>query len=587
MAVTLIMTSCGPAEEEEVVPEVVEEGPEMILNVWGESVEKPQYGGTLVIAEVFNFGSACDPYYGGSTWTYCYVLECLRSSDYSLPREVDDFRSQYVADASLRGHIAESWETPNPLTIIFHIRQGVRWQDKPPMNGRELDAYDIEFTWQRNLGLGSPESGLTEVSPNPSYTSRGLPAVESVTATDKWTVVVKLSEYDASTLRGISAHHAYTVPPEVVTQNDGRIPDWTYLVGTGPFEWTGFVEGTSYKFTKSPNYWWDDERFPPGSGLQLPYVAEIRVLIMPEMHTQIAALRTGKLSMVRDIQVDQLEQLQKTDPELVQASTYGHPYAISLKVDEPPFSDIRVRKAMQMAINLEEIGATYFKGRAATTPMGALGPNNTDIIVPFDEWPEEVKYGYVYNPDGARQLLTEAGYPNGFQTVYDIPSDHVVIPVAQICREYWKAIGVDVELNVLEGGSYSDRMYGHTYEGMTGSEVRARNDDPLFLLARFQTGHSEQITFSSDPVYNSLMDQASDTVDLEERTQLLRQLEALYVEKQWTLYLPILPAFILHQPWLHEYHGEKGKYSPVGTGDGQTYFSYVWIDQALKSAMGH
>ena len=113
-----------------------------------------------------------------------------------------------------RGALAESWDTPDPLTYIFHIRQGVHWHDKAPMNGRELTAKDVEYNFHRLTGLGS---GFTEPTKAPGMI-QDVP-IESITATDKWTVVFKLKEPYLNApiiIQDNSVNWIY--PPEVIEE---------------------------------------------------------------------------------------------------------------------------------------------------------------------------------------------------------------------------------------------------------------------------------------------------------------------------------------------------------------------------------
>ena len=165
-----------------------------VRNVWGQLVEKPQYGGTIPFAVRLDPGGKVDPYNSSSQEAASFpVLETLTTTDYAIPPEEHDFRTAGESLAVLRGLLAESYETPDPFTWIFHIRKGVYWHDKPPMNGRELDAYDVEYTWHRMYGLGS---GYTE----PSVWAGSSDVIESVAATDKWTVVIKTSTYSPAAL---------------------------------------------------------------------------------------------------------------------------------------------------------------------------------------------------------------------------------------------------------------------------------------------------------------------------------------------------------------------------------------------------
>ena len=212
-------------------------------------------------------------------------------------------------------------------------------------------------------------------------------------------------------------------PPEVIKQH-GDIKDWRNLVGTGPMELTDVVEGASLRWTRVPNYWGFDEKFPHN---RLPYVDEINALFMTDPAARLAALRSGKVdvlgsagqSQVRSI--DQIKSLRQTNPEIntwIFVSRSEHAFAPN-NISTPPFNDIRVRRAMQMALDLETISETYFSGLADPTPQGFLHNAKLGIGTPFEEWPEEIKQYYRYNPEGAKQLLAEAGYPDGFTTRLD------------------------------------------------------------------------------------------------------------------------------------------------------------------------
>ena len=150
----------------------------------------PEYGGTLTVPRGWEPPGIDHHVAHFVVHTYTAgVLEKLGMGDWGLDRDVWDFRTAFTPESFQTGALAESWEQPDPLTYIFHIRKGVYWHDKAPMNGRELTAKDVEFNFHRMTGLGS---GYTE----PSEFRINLQNVpfESVTATDKYTVVMKLEK---------------------------------------------------------------------------------------------------------------------------------------------------------------------------------------------------------------------------------------------------------------------------------------------------------------------------------------------------------------------------------------------------------
>ena len=158
----------------------------------GKVVSAPQYGGTLTQAtkgnwKVFDTYLAGPPIHVGGI-----VVEKLGMLDWGLDRDEFHFRGGYVLPLHvIRGALAESWEQPDPLTYVFNIRKGVQWHNKAPMNGRELTAEDIEYNFHRMVGLGS---GFTEVGALATAGQLGTVPIESITATDEYTVVFKLKE---------------------------------------------------------------------------------------------------------------------------------------------------------------------------------------------------------------------------------------------------------------------------------------------------------------------------------------------------------------------------------------------------------
>ncbi len=330
----------------------------------GKVVTAPEYGGTITFARKEE-PAGPDAVLSG-LWVLDYVggvLEKLAMADWATPRDKFDFVGYAVPLFALKGALAESWSQPDPLTYVVKVRQGVHWHDKAPMNGRELTADDIVYNYHRILGLGS---GFTEPSEFATTSWAGV-QVESITATDKWTVVFKLKELNLRALAAIlDGHIVWIYPPEVIKEH-GDVTDWRNLVGTGPFMLTDWTEGSSVTWDKNPDYWGYDEKYPEN---RLPYVDQLRALLMPEVATMLAALRTGRVDRGYELRsLDQVESLQRTNPEIViWPFSNRSDNAFGMNVQLPPFDDIRVRKALQMAINLEEINNAFYKGYADVTP---------------------------------------------------------------------------------------------------------------------------------------------------------------------------------------------------------------------------
>ena len=197
--------------------------------------------------------------------------------------------------------------------------------------------------------------------PQPVY----LASLVSVTATDNFTVTFKWKTsnpefiYEYLMLSGTSENCIEN--PEAVAQW-GNLNDWHHAIGTGPFILTDFVDGSSATLVKNPNYWGTDERYPQN---KLPYINTLKILIIPDDATALAGLRTGKIDDLDGMSLQQAQDMQKTNPEILQIkvpATFG--LSIDPRNDVKPFNDIRVREAMQMAINLPDIAKDYYLGTA-------------------------------------------------------------------------------------------------------------------------------------------------------------------------------------------------------------------------------
>ena len=164
----------------------------------------------------------------------------------------------------------------------------------------------------------------------------------------------------------------------------------------------------------------------------------------------------GKVGSTQLTSIDQVESLTKTDPEIEiwpYKSRSNHGFFF-VGVNRPPWDDDRVRQAMQMALDVETINNTYFKGYGVTTPNEHIANNVTGIGTPFDEWPEEVKQYYRYDPEAAEKLLDEAGYPRGadgtrFKTRMAY-FERFDANYAELAAGYWREIGVEVGVDVMD-----------------------------------------------------------------------------------------------------------------------------------------
>ncbi len=545
----------------------------------GKIVTAPEYGGTFTYA-MNNEPTAVDVWFHhGAVSVISGVLEKLGTVNWGIDRAEYNFVGLVQPEFATTGQLAESWEMPDDRTIVVKVRQGVHWHNKAPMIGRELTAKDIEYNFHRLMGLGKfAEAGPTNITQVLRTVS-----FESITATDKWTVVFKLKKPHLGALMGILEDWiAYMYPPEVFEQY-GDAQDWRNLVGTGPFMLTDWVEGSSMTWDKNPDYWGYDEKY---SQNRLPYVDQIRALTMPEVATQRAGLRSGKLDGLYGgtaiKSVDAAESLERANPEIkLWKRVTGSVFSTGLNINKPPFNDIRVRKAMQMALDLETINSAFFKGHGDTTPHGQVGDAVPGYFIPFEEWPAELKKVYDYNPEGAEALIDAAGYPRGadgirFKTKL-MHNVHKDLNYYQLLAAYWNKIGIDVEIDFPPIATWVARRTSRDFEMIEHEMAYGSLSDPLNPVNRF-TNVPWNSAAVEDPVYDAMFEAAGAATTIEELQRLVKELDMYAIERHWTVWSPMNPNFDAFQPWIKGYDGEF----TLSYIHRHFVLARLWIDQELK-----
>ncbi|MEE8413302.1 MAG: ABC transporter substrate-binding protein [Dehalococcoidales bacterium] len=581
MVLSLVMAACGPAEEEgEEEGEVAEE----------EVVEDtgPKYGGTItyrLASDPGNFDSASQPRGGALVGT---VYQQFMGSDW-LRGPADQGVSNFAAGAgsiedSFGPQIAESWEMPEKGVWILNIRQGVHWQPVDSeagdlMGGRELTVDDIiyGFDYLFNRDGNSPESWIV----------RGQSAVaESATIekTGPWQVTIRTPEEVmtafAWVIQGAGFYRVY--PPEVIAKY-GDVSKWENAVGTGPYMLLDYVEGSQFLFEKNPIYW-EKDPVGPGEGNQLPYADTLTQLIIPDLSTTYAALRTGKLDLQSAVTLTDAQTQWQTTPELeyLQYGTGMYGIGMAQDFEDNPYSDFRVRQALMLATDFEAIQRDYYDGEAEMIAW----PANPSLIFyeSLDELPQSVQELYQYNPERAKELLTEAGYPDGFKTSIIVQSTPERIDELSIIKDMWAKVGVEVVLNIKESGAYRAftgagvpyeemlyRVFGGSYFNMHLYQAFTRG------TAILNVSHINNPP-GTDPYLEELFLEQEEYlfVDMPRVYEAVKKVNRYVMEKAFVIPLPVPYRYSFWWPWLKNYYGQ-------GTG----FIRYAWIDQDMKKSMGY
>ena len=574
----------------EVIKEIEVPGKKYVTDpTTGKVVSAPEYGGTLTFAAQ-QLPENADTWYGPNAFAFVTgVNEKLAIPDWATPRDVFGFRTTYIPPSIVKGFLAESWTVLDDTTYVVKIRKGVNWHDKAPMNGRELTAKDIEYNYHRYFGLGS---GYTEISPFPYYGT--FPSLVSVTATDDWTVEFKLERGpDPDALMIFLMGGGLNMYPPEVIEAEGDIQDWRNMVGTGPFEVTDYVEGSSLTFTKNPNYWGYDEKYPEN---RLPYVDELVQVLIPEGATRLAALRAAEIDYLGSVggasinSMDQLLAIKKTNPEFAlyewsnRSST-----SVALNTQVGPTDDVNVRRALQMALDLETINILYNHGYGDMIPQPMMGKNLLGYVVPYEDWPAELQGYYTYDPAGAEALLDAAGYKRGadgirFTLGWILAAEWVgLTPWFDPLIPYWNEIGVGIETVVWPTTAEAiNDILNATYENMFLSSTQGADFGAHASVPQHHSDSGWNEAAVSDPVYDAIVDDFLAATTVEERQRLAREAMMYAAEEHWFIWGGRAPLFSAVQPWVIGYNGE------VDLGNMMNeIMARLWIDSEMKEAMGH
>lgn len=391
--------------------------------------------------------------------------------------------------------LAHAWEEVDETTFVFYLREGVKFH-----NGREMTAEDVKYSFERIL---NPETASIAYS----Y----FQDVTSVEVVDDYTVVFRLSQPNAAFMTNLSTVWASIVPREVVEEHGDlmRVP-----VGTGPFMLAEWVPDNYTLLVRNPDY------FVPGE----PAADALRFLIMKEESARIAALRTGRVH-IASISADSAPLLERQPGvDIIAYPSLDYTYW-AFNVTEAPFDDARVRLAMSYAIDRQIVADFVYAGQAEVT--GPVAPGQVRWALPLDEFPS-----YTRDVAKARQLLAEAGYPNGFQTTiktagtYQYMVDTAVAIQAQLAE-----VGVIADIELVEWGQYIDAWTNRDHASLVGLNGSGTTPDRA-LHFFFHTDGTANVWGFSDAEFDRLVEEARVTLDEDARYELYARAQRILVNEQ-------------------------------------------------------
>ena len=367
------------------------------------------------------------------------------------------------------------------------------------------------------------------------------------------------------------------MPKEVADAGAG---DWKNATGSGPFMITSYVPGNSHVYTKNEKYW--DSETINGHKVKLPLVDTVTYRIIKDDSTRLTAFKTGKLDILEAVGWESMESLKKAAPQIKYnewTNVYGNTFI--MRTDTKPFDDVRVRRALNMAINKDEIIKSFYNGHAEMMAY-PQHPDFTGYYEPLKDMPESVKELFVYNPAKAKKLLAEAGYPNGFTFKVQVCScNNENMDLLPLISAYLEQVGVKIEIQPMEYAAFLSVMSNKTHTA--GYYMNIGNTNPLTAIRKsFITGQRWNPSMWSDPAFDKKMADIDQEEDETVRMKLTKELNRDVLDKAMHIWLPSRKLFTVWWPWVKNYDGEL----TAGAVRPGPIYARLWIDRELKKKMG-
>lgn len=547
---------------------------------WWDSLGTPQYGGTFtfrVAVNISNFDDA-NPL-GGQMMVNNLWEDSLVCDDWTVNPADFAYQLNFRPANYEVGDVASDWEFSTPTTLVMHLNQNVYWQNLPPLNGRQFVASDVAFFYDRLYGLGMGYT--TPISANSAFK-----ALLSVTATDKYTVAFNWTPTASEETICETMYGPMGPTEEAPETYVGFAPaqlqmNWHNIAGTGPFMLKDWVDGTQMKVVRNPSYWGHDERHPNN---QLPYVDGINILVIASQDTASAALRAGKIVALDLLNVSQANNFLQTNSNLVKIQYAGGSNCITVDpvTTATPYTDIRVRQALQMSLNLPEISSTYFMGAASPVPVTFTSPYLTGWSYPYSQWPASLKATYDFNQTGAKALLAAAGYPSGFTTNI-VASSGSDLGLLQIIQSAFASIGVTMSISTQDPVSFNAFTKAFKTTQLNYGTKRAYSFPPLMGFRHWVSGNDVDWGMVNDPAFAAIYAQALVAPTVSATQALVVQGNQYFAAQQWNICVSLVNTYAVTEPYFKGYNAES--FSINGTSsilEMGFYCSRFWIDKSLQ-----
>lgn len=434
------------------------------------------------------------------------------------------------------------------LTYTFKIRKNAKWHNKPPMNGRNVTADDVVYSWDRFQKVGVQKAVL------------GM--IKEVKKVDDSTVAFALNDVFAPFETTIATPLFWIVPKEVV-EKDGDLRKTT--VGSGPFIFDKFEKGVSIVAKRNPDYYGGPAN-----------VDEVVMLIIPDTAAQVAGLRTKQIDILGVSQTDR-ESIVKTNPEIVMTDYVQNLiWFMYWRLDAKPFDDIRVRQAVSLALDREELSKVIFEGKGVYNAAIAAGLPSFWLDPKGADFGPNAKY-FKRDVAAAKKLLADAGYPNGLKVPFISVLDaygNTFNQSVELVQKQLKEAGIELDFKPQPYAAYIASTFLGKFDGGTmvwglQTPVQEPHD---YLFNMYGEKSARNHAGVKDTELWAMMDKQAKMLDKAERKKLIYDIQRYLAEKEYYVIGPTGATTVAAQPWV------KGFYYESDYGRYAEWLPKLWLD---------
>ena len=459
-------------------------------------------GGTLIVGKIQNF-----------------VLDPSQALAINDDRNVTMQLYETLIDMDESGNyiprLAESWEILDDTTIVFHLRKDVKFHCGEPFTAKAVkDTFDYYMSFDNRF-------------------TTNIQIIDSVEAVDDYTVKFKLKTVNASFLSLLHDSCGMILCPAELAKYGREMT--LHACGTGPYKLKEYVDGSGCTVVRNPDYYEMGE-----DGKPLPYIDEIVFKVIVDDSVLMTNLRSGDVDIVESLSINSVKQLESIPEIVVEKTAASTAYNLYFNTTEAPYDNIKLRQAISYAIDHDEFVAVITQG------IGEVAP----FYVTPKQWFYIPEGGYKYDLEKAKQLMAEAGFPNGFDTKLISIAMDPDNTIVQLLQKQLAAIGINITIEPMDATAFRSFMAPSNPDtgpvmGL-GKSSLPRVDMGIQMM---QFGKDSTTNYSkfSTPEFSVMLENLENTYDINERKKAFAVLQEYFLDQA-------AAAFLFQQPKNCSYH---------------------------------